>query len=225
VANVSHDLRTPITSLRGYLETLIVKSDQLTDQEKKRYIETALRHSERLGDLVANLFELSKLDALTTEVHLEQVALGEFLHDVLHGFRLRCREQGIELCSAIDPATVDFVETDVALIERVLTNLLDNAIRHTPRDGRVTLSLTDEQDGYRIAVEDTGAGIAPEDVPHLFDRFYRKSSTTEAPQDGAGLGLAIAQQILLLLGSSLEVATVTGETGSGSTFSFVLAKS
>lgn len=224
VANVSHDLRTPITSLRGYLETLVVKSDQLSDQEKQLYVEIALRHSERLGDLVSSLFELSKLDSLTNEMHLERVALGEFLHDVLQGFRLRCREQGIDLRPEIDPTEPAFVETDVALMERVLGNLLENAIRHTPGGGKVTLRLSSEEAGYRVAVEDTGSGIAEQDLPHLFDRFYRKSDSPATRQDGAGLGLAIAQQILRLLDSSLEVTTVHGEAGSGSTFSFVLAK-
>ncbi len=225
VANVSHDLRTPITSLRGYLETLIVKSDQLSDEEKQQYVETALRHSERLGDLVSSLFELSKLDSLTTEIAIERVALGEFLQDVLQGFRLRCRDQGIELASAIDPGEAVFVATDVGLIERVLGNLLDNAIRHTPSGGRVTLSLGRMESGYRVAVEDTGPGISEEDLPHLFDRFYRKSGTAEGAPEGAGLGLAIAQQILRLLGSSLEVSTSRGGKGSGSTFSFVLPRS
>lgn len=224
VANVSHDLRTPITSLRGYLETLTVKSDQLSEDEKQRYVEIALRHSERLGDLVSSLFELSKLDSLTTEAHLERVALGEFLQDVLQGFRLRCQQRGIELCPAIDPAEPAFVETDVSLLERVLGNLLDNAIHHTLPGGRVTLRLTTEETGYRVAVEDTGSGIAEEDLPYLFDRFYRRSDSSARSQEGAGLGLAIAQQILHLLDTSLEVTSVRGEGGSGSTFSFILAK-
>ncbi len=221
IANVSHDLRTPITSLRGYLETLSLKAHLLSETERKEYLDVALRHSERLGKLVADLFELARLDSLATELACEPVALAELLADILQGFELEAERQKVTLQAAIDASDSAFAETDAGLIERILGNLLDNAIRHTPQGGHVTLGLAPAPDGYRITVQDTGPGIAPEDLPHLFDRFFRRATGPSASRDGAGLGLAIAQQALNVLGSELEVSSGTPDSP-GATFAFVL---
>ena len=222
IANVSHDLRTPITSLRGYLETLMVKSDRLSESEKREYVETALRHSERLGDLVSDLFELAKLDSMTIELEIEQVAIAELLQDMAQDFRLRSREKEVDLQTDIEPDRAFFVDTDVGLISRVMANLLDNAIRHTPAGGVVTIRMLEADTGYRVEVEDTGPGIRGEDLPQVFDRFYRTRRSSSSRNDGAGLGLAIAKQALHLLGSTLDVETSRVPGSSGTTFFFVL---
>ncbi len=219
VANVSHDLRTPIASLHGYLETLLLKESQLSRQQRRQYLEIALRHSTHLARLVAELFELAKLDAEDITLHREPCALGELVQDVLQKFRLGAREAGIDLGGDI-PQDLPLVMADIALIERVLDNLIDNALRYTGAGGTVRVSLSAHGTGIDVRISDTGCGIAAEDIPRLFDRFYRgKSSAKEGADSGAGLGLAIAKRILDLHGTSIDVES---ERGVGTTFGFSL---
>ena len=219
VANVSHDLRTPIASLHGYLETLLLKESQLSRQQRWQYLEISLRHSTHLARLVAELFELAKLDAEDITLHREPCALGELVQDVLQKFRLGAREAGIDLGGDI-PQDLPLVMADIALIERVLDNLIDNALRYTGAGGTVRVSLSAHGTGIDVRISDTGCGIAAEDIPRLFDRFYRgKSSAKEGADGGAGLGLAIAKRILDLHGTSIDVES---ERGVGTTFGFSL---
>ena len=219
VANVSHDLRTPITSLRGYLETLYVKADTLTDSERREYVEIALKHSERLAELVSQLFELAKPESCTMALELEPFVLSELVQDAVQQFRLEAAEKKIELKADL-PLDSPRVRADVGLIARVLDNLLDNALQHTPQGGRVTVGLCDRGDSLELRVEDTGAGIAPEHMPHLFERFFHRPPGEQAEREGIGLGLAIAHKALELHDSTL---TVESEPGRGSCFAFDLA--
>jgi signal transduction histidine kinase len=218
VANVSHDLRTPLASLQGYLETLIIKDDDLSAGERRAYLETVSRHAERLGKLVVELFELAKLEACELEPRVEPFQLAELIHDVVHKFQLRAREKGIELIVDAVPG-VPFAEADIGMIERVLDNLIENALQHTPGGGTVRLSLNSNGELLTVQVADTGEGIPADDLPHIFDRFYRKTSGNWSSGDGAGLGLAIAQRIVELHGGTLEVVS---EPDAGSSFGFDL---
>jgi signal transduction histidine kinase len=204
VANVSHDLRTPIASLQGYLETLLMKADTLDADERNQYLRIAMRHSERLGALVAELFELAKLESGHTRLHREAFAPGELVQDVVLKYRLPAQETGVRIETDIPP-DLPFVDADIGLIERVLENLLDNAVRHTPRGGSVKVTLAIDSGEVRVQVADTGEGIPAEELPHLFDRFYQvKKSQREAGQ-GVGLGLAIVKRILELHAVSIAV--------------------
>lgn len=218
VANVSHDLRTPLASLQGYLETLIIKDEGLSADERHMYLETANRHAERLSKLIVELFELAKLEACEIEPRVEPFQLAELLHDVVHKFQLRAREKGIELLVDTVPG-VPFAEADIGMIERVLDNLIENAIQHTPDGGTIRLSLKYEAEQLTVQVADTGQGIPADDLPHIFDRFYRKTSGDWSSGDGAGLGLAIARRIVELHGSTLEVVSAANR---GSIFGFDL---
>lgn len=221
VANVSHDLRTPLSSLSGYLETLLLKSSDLTAAERQSYLKIAHENAKRLSTMVEELFELAKLDANEVRPQQELFSLSELAFDVSQKFHLRAAEKNIQLDVDIDE-TVPYVTADVGMIERVLDNLIDNSIKHTPEHGCVCLHLATEQGKVQIAVSDTGYGIAEDEIPHIFKRFYRKSANTEdqSAHAGLGLGLAIASRIVELHGSRLSVNSVLHQ---GTTFQFSLS--
>lgn len=221
VANVSHDLRTPITSLHGYLETLLLKEATLNAAEKRRYIEVALKHSERLEQLVSELFELAKLDSGQTQPRSEAFSMGDLVQDVVMKFQLQAEGKGVALAAEM-PVGLPLVSADIALIERVLENLLDNALRHTPPGGRVQVSLQHDGAGVLVEVADNGAGIDQRDLPHVFGRFYQARNARGGGGGAGGLGLAIAKRILDLHGSPIRVAS---RPETGTCFAFQLRTS
>lgn len=216
IANVSHDLRTPLTTLQGYLETAQLPT--FSEAEKQRYLEVATRQGVRLGTLVGELFELAKLEAGVAPIHPEPFPLPELLQDVVGEFRGVAEQRGVTL--AADLTATPFVVADLGLIERVVRNLLDNALRHTPPGGTVTVTLSRVPGGVAVEVRDTGTGIALRELPHIFERYYRAPRTAGLEPTGAGLGLAISQRILELHRSRLHVSS---RLGVGTAFRFVLA--
>lgn len=218
VANVSHDLRTPLAALQGYLETVLRKHGQLDAEQEREYLQIAHKHSERLGRLIAELFELAKLDANEVAVHPEVFSLGELAQDLAQEFRLAAEKKGVDLVTEVDP-DLPFVRADIGLIQRALSNLMDNALRYTESGGQVRLRLQARTDRIETEVTDTGCGIAAEDLPHIFERFYRATSPHRPQSEGSGLGLAIAKRIIELHGTRLEVDSAPGQ---GSRFRFAL---
>jgi len=220
VANVSHDLRTPLASLNGFLETLQLKSDDLSEAEKQTYLKIACNNSQRLTVLVEELFELAKLDANEIKPEREAFSLSELAFDLSHQFHLRAHENNIRFDVVADE-TVPQVSADVGMIERVLENLVDNSFKHTPEQGRIRLQLSACDDSVDVSVSDTGCGIASEELPHILKRYYRNSDkrTDGNSESGLGLGLAIASRIVELHGSHLTVAS---ELQQGTVFSFSL---
>ena len=218
IAHVSHDLRTPLAALHGYLETLLLKDTQLTRQEQRHYLEIAVRHSEHLGRLISALFELAKLDSQETEVRLESFSLAELTQDVVQKFRLTAEQtqQSLQTCFAND---LPFVQADIGLIERVLDNLIQNALQHTTAGDEVTVTLKQTNASVIVSVTDSGPGIPPEEQALIFNRFYRAGDNRYKTTDGAGLGLAIAKRILDLHHRSIEVHSILGH---GATFTFSL---
>lgn len=218
VSNVSHDLRTPLAALHGYLETLLMKEGRLTPVEQRNYLQIALRHTERLAKLVGELFELARLDAREVQVHLEPFLLGELVQDVVQQYNLASQQKKLRLQCLLS-GDLPMVYADIALIERVLHNLLENAMRYTPEGGSITLSLTPQAGSIEVRITDTGIGIPQEDLPHIFERFYRVPSQPD--QAGcAGLGLAITRRILELHHSAIVVESVPDQ---GTSFAFHLA--
>ena len=220
VANVSHDLRTPLASLSGFLETLQLKSEALSDEQKQAYLKIAWDNAQRLTLLVEELFELAKLDANEIKPQPETFSLAELAFDLSHQFHLRARERNIRF-EVVADETVPQVSADVGMIERVLENLIDNSFKHTPADGHIRLKLSARQDSVDISVSDTGCGIASEELPHILKRFYRNSDQRAdgASGSGLGLGLAIASRIVELHGSELSVSS---ELQQGTEFRFSL---
>ena len=216
VANVSHDLRSPLASLRGYLETLAMRDDA-PPEERAEHVRRALRSAERLSDLVADLFDLARFDAAEVRTRPEPTAFAEIVHDVVAETRALATARGVRL--GVRAESLPLVRLDGGLVERALANLLDNAIRHTPPGGSVEVEVA-RADGatVSVSVRDTGEGIAPEVVPRVFERFVRADEARSA--SGAGLGLAIVKRIATLHDGSVRVESVLG---AGSTFTLTLS--
>lgn len=218
VSNISHDLRTPLSAMQGYLETLIIKGDSLPDDERTRYLKIARRHTLRLGVLIGNLFELSKLDSASVTPNLEAFSVPELVQDIAQEFQLEAEDKNIRLETNLDANTA-FTIGDIGLIQRVLENLVGNAIRFTPDGGEITLSIAERPESVAVAVTDTGCGIPDKDIPRIFDRFYRSENGEEAGSESSGLGLAIVKRILDLHDSRI---TVVSKVDAGTTFEFEL---
>ncbi len=214
IANVSHDLRTPLSSLHGYLETLLLKDATLQPAERQRYLGIALDQSRKVGTLAQSLFELARLEYGFVQPEAEPFAMADLVQDVFQKFELAARERHVALRADIAPLLPP-VLADLGLVERVLTNLLDNALHHTPRGGAVTVSLAHEGAALGVRVHDTGPGIAPE----LRDGLFERPFTVGGARRGGGLGLRIVHRILALHGSRIEL--VDGGAP-GATFRFTL---
>jgi signal transduction histidine kinase len=218
VANVSHDLKTPLASLQGYVDTLLLKDDVLGPQERRNYLSVASRSCERLGKLVADLIELAKLDAHEVTPQAEPFSPGELLQDVAQKFALKAAQRRVRLETDL-PERVPYVSADIGLIERVLDNLIGNALAHTNANGTVRLALRQDSDQMVVQITDTGSGISDQDLPHIFERFYRADSDGWDQGGHAGLGLAITKSILDLHGSPMQVDS---KIGVGTSFAFRL---
>jgi signal transduction histidine kinase len=216
IANVSHDLRTPLASIQGYLETVLMKETNLTAEERRNYLEVIFSNTERLSKLIQELFELSKLEAKQTQPHLEPFSLVELTSDLLQKFTPIAEKKGVKLLTRL-PERVSPVCADIGLIDRALQNLLDNAIAYTNRNGEVRIILEEHAGRVRVTVEDTGIGIDPADLPYVFDRFYQ--ARTKGKTGGAGLGLAIVKKIVEAHGEEIAVESRVNE---GTRFTFEL---
>ena len=218
IANVSHDLRSPLTSIQGYVETLLMKQDSLSRKQFQDYLQIILSDATMLNELVHELFELSKYEARQIEPSLERFSLTELIQDVVVKYKPRADEQEVAL-RAILPEKLFFVMADINMIERVLSNLIENALGHTPPGGQVIAQLQEREEQARVRVIDSGKGITENNIPFIFDRFFSSGRDSASSGRGSGLGLAIAQKIIGLHGSRIQV---NSEPGRGSTFYFEL---
>ena len=223
VAAVSHDLRTPLTSTRALIEAL---ADGITTdpQTERRYLSSASRELEHLSRLVDDLFELARIDAGLLQLTLEEASLHDMISDTIASFQPQAEHKGVRLAGEIS-GDVDPVLANPPRLQRVLHNLVSNALRHTPPDGAVTLSATREGEEARVEVYDTGEGIAADDLPHVFERSFRgEQSRTRPEKDDApstGLGLAIARGLVEAHGGTMDVES---DLGRGSRFYFTLRR-
>ncbi len=218
LANLSHDLRTPITTLLAHLESLQMDEQPLSEAERREYVAVAMRQGKRVAQLVEQLLEAAKLEARQIVAKPEPFPIGELLQDVAQKFALVARDRGVAV--EVDAAAATTMVTgDFALLERVLDNLIDNALRHTPCGGRVTVRSEVQGERVRIAVTDTGPGLTREEAERAFERFYRGDPGRSSSSGQSGLGLAIARSILELHGSDIAVDS---EPGHGASFYFEL---
>lgn len=213
IANISHDLRTPITSLQGYLETLIYK--ELDESQKTRYLNTAYDQSHRLSQLVSDLFELAKLDSCETIVYAEPFSLGELIQDIIQKFEIKAKKKNIHLKTDFC-FDVPNVYGDIAMVQRLLENLIENAIRYTNQDGVVDVGFIQQGNKIQIKIQDTGCGIPKENLGSIFDRFYRVDNS-RSTSVSSGLGLAIVKRIIDLHGSTINVESIVNK---GTSFIF-----
>jgi signal transduction histidine kinase len=217
VANISHDLRTPLSSLHGYLETLSLKAETLAVTDRRRYLSIALAQSAKVGHLAQSLFELARLEHGMVEPQAEPFSLMDLIQDVFEKFELPAQSRGVHLDADIAPRLPN-VRADLGMIERVLTNLLDNAIRHTPEGGTVKVTLTNATESVEVTISDTGTGIPQ----NMRDALFQRPFTSGGDHRGAGrggLGLLIVQRMLQLHGSQIRLLD---SSTSGTSFRFAL---
>lgn len=221
IAAVSHDLRTPLASTRALIEA--VADGVVEDPETQaRYLASARSELEKLGRLVDDLFELSRIDAGALRLNLEEASLRDLISDTLSGFRHQAERKGVRLVGEVSDG-VDPVLANPPRLQRVLYNLVSNALRHTPADGTIILRAEPAEGMVQVEVSDTGEGIAPEDLSRVFERSFRGeiSRTRTGAGDGAGLGLAIARGLIEAHGGEMSVESHPGE---GARFCFTLRR-
>jgi signal transduction histidine kinase len=202
IANISHDIRTPIAIIHGYIETLIMKHDSLDAKKQKEYLQTILKSTERLKRLMSDLFELSKLESRQVKPKMEPFFMFDLLQDLSNKYKLLALEKNIDLETELS-SKMPVVYGDIALIERVLQNLVDNALSYTPERGKVKIKMEQVSKQVQVSIMNTGQGIASKDLPKIFDRYY-KVETNKTTQ-GTGLGLAIVKNILEIHQSDIQV--------------------
>lgn len=218
IAALSHDLQTPLTALGGYLDTVRMHGSELSEPERTRYLDLAAVQQQRLARMVHAQFELSLLDSTAFPFDPQASSMSDLIGDVTHELRSVAKATGVALMAEI-PHEAQLVHMDVGLIQRVLENLLSNAIRHTPPGGTVNTVMSQIAGTTSISVSDTGRGIAPEDLPRVFDRSFRGAETSRENRTGAGLGLAIAKRIIEVHAGRISAQNVPG---AGARFTFEL---
>ena len=217
IAWVGHDLQTPLASMRAILEAL---EDGVVDdpQTVKRYLGTAQRDVRSLSVLIDDLFQMAQLDTGGIPLDRAESSLSDLISDTLESFSELALRQGVKLEGSVD-SNVDPVTMDTQRIGRVLKNLIGNALRHTPAEGRVNVHARRTASGVEVSVSDTGEGIRAEDLLHVFESFYRGEKSRSRSTGGAGLGLAISRGIVQAHGGEIKVQS---EAGRGSQFTFTL---
>ncbi|MDA3809536.1 MAG: HAMP domain-containing sensor histidine kinase [Spirochaetaceae bacterium] len=210
IANISHDLRSPLTSIRAHLETILLKDQKLSETERKEYLEISLKNVSSFQKLVEELFELAKLESHQVKIEKEPFQITELAQDVV----LKLKQQAIELDTQL---TIDLLNEipvfngDIGMIERIFTNIIENALSHTPEKGTINIQISSQENRIKIGISDTGLGIPEEDLPHIFERFYRADKSRDRRSPGTGLGLAITKEIVELHGGTISAQSKEGK--------------
>jgi two-component system heavy metal sensor histidine kinase CusS len=206
-ADIAHDLRTPVNNIRGEAEVALARAR--TVDEYRDVLESSLEEAVRLSELIGDLLFLARAESPLTELHRENVNIGELLTTVRDYYEASAADAGISLV-VNDGAEPLNAELDRSLMLRAVSNLVSNAIAHTPPGGTVTLAAANKDAAIRIELSDTGVGIPAEELPRVFDRFFRVDPSRSKASGGTGLGLAIVQSILTLHGGSAEITSQLG---------------
>jgi two-component system, OmpR family, heavy metal sensor histidine kinase CusS len=206
-ADIAHDLRTPVNNIRGEAEVALARAR--TVEEYRDVLGSCLEETVRLSDLISDLLFLARTESPLGHLHWARVDLGELLNGVREYYEAAAAEGGISLTTANGDAPV-IAELDRTLVRRAVGNLVANAVAHTPPGGSVVLGAKSEGNTVRIAVSDTGVGIPPEDLPRVFDRFFRVDKSRSQVSGGTGLGLAIVQSIMVLHSGKAEIESQLG---------------
>ena len=217
IANVSHDLRTPVSIIQGYVETLLMKKESISSEKQQEYLKIILGSTEKLSAQIAQLFEYSKLEAKQMEPQKEAFFLSELVQDTYQKYEILAKEKAINMNIDL-PQKSQLVFADVRLVERVLQNLMDNALKYTPKGGKVNIILKNTSDSVQVKVMDNGPGIPEKEQSYIFER-YRKAKSNHSTTNSTGLGLAIVKKILDLHNASIQVQSRVNE---GTAFMFKL---
>ena len=217
IANISHDLRTPISIMHGYVETLLIKEKTISDDDRRRYLNMICDSTQKLEKLVNELFELSKLEADQVQPVKEPFFISELISDISNKYQLLAKNKSITLNTRLSKESQQ-VFADLSLIERVMQNLIDNALKFTASGGHIVIQTSKAERGIKVSVSDTGIGISETEKKLVFERYYKGHNVTRH-KGNTGLGLAITKKILDLHDSSLLLKSQVNE---GSTFAFEL---
>ncbi|NBF39409.1 MAG: PAS domain-containing protein [Spirochaetes bacterium] len=216
VANVSHELKTPITSVMGFVETM---RDGAVDDptQARRFLDIIADHAQRLNLIIDDLLSLSRLETRQEEVDRQEINTGDLVHAVMEACRPQAERKGVRLYRDCECSSDAYV--NASLLQQAVTNLVDNAVKYSPRGAHVGIEITRSEGELLIAVADTGPGIPRRDVPRIFERFYRVDQARSRALGGTGLGLSIVKHIAQAHGGSVEVES---ELGRGSRFTIRL---
>ncbi|MDW7695320.1 HAMP domain-containing sensor histidine kinase [Flammeovirgaceae bacterium SG7u.111] len=217
IANVSHDLRTPLAIMQGYVETLQIKDEHLDQVEREKYLGILKGSVDKLSHMVFQLFEYSKLEAKEIEPQKEPFSISDLAMDVYYKCQVLAKKKDIKLELEIEEK-LPLVFADISLVERVIQNLMDNALKFTPENGAVTIQLKPSHESVEVMIKDNGPGIPENEQSYIFER-YRKTENGKTQSGGAGLGLAIAKKILEINNSTIKVIS---QPNKGTTFQFGL---
>ena len=205
VANVSHDLRTPLSIISGYAETILIKDDKISPEERKKYLSTILSSTGRLQSLVEELFELSQLEAKETKPEKESFSLAELLQDVHQKNIIIAQRKNISLNLDIED-NLPLIFADIRMMEKVFQNLLDNALKFTPDSGKIEIRLKrNSQDNIMAVISDNGPGIEKDQIQYIFDRYHQIKRVSTGSSQGTGLGLTIVKKLLDIQGMTIDV--------------------
>ncbi|AWE06890.1 histidine kinase [Lysinibacillus sp. 2017] len=218
IANVSHELRTPIAMLQGYSEA-IIDGIVTTEEDRNDMIRVIYDESQRMGRLVTDLLDLARMESGHMRLYKDDVPLVSVIERMTHKFDQAAKEKHVTLYFETKIPPELLIPIDEDRIEQVLTNLIDNAIRHTSTEGSVTVSVVSEQNFAKIQVSDTGQGIPKDDLPYVFERFYKADKARTRSKGGTGLGLAITKNIVEAHNGSISVDSIEQQ---GTTFTFYL---
>jgi two-component system phosphate regulon sensor histidine kinase PhoR len=199
VANVSHELRTPLSIIKGYIETLVDGHREMPIADRARFLLTIQRHTDRLNSLLEDLLTLSRLESIYPGLRRESTALASLIAGLIDDYRGRPASAGHQLTFSIDPAVGDLL-IDPLKITQVFENLIDNALKYTPKGTHIDLSARLREHEVEVCLRDNGPGIPPDDLPHIFERFYRVDKGRSREKGGTGLGLSIVKHIVQLHG-------------------------
>ncbi len=216
IANISHDLRTPLSVIQGYIETLQIKDTELTKEQRIEYLKTINAGGERLSKLINQLFEYSKLEANQIKPKKEPFLISELANDIHRNYLVLAKQKNIELKLEMSEG-IPLVFGDISLVERAIQNLMDNALKFTPEYGNVVVKIIAHEKDVEIIIKDSGPGINQENQALIFER-YRQMKTGQQ-KEGSGLGLAIVKKIMELHNASIRVFSGPNE---GTAFSFSL---
>lgn len=218
ISHISHDLRTPLASLLGYLETWQINHATLSEKDSVQYIATAQKNAHKIYHLIEQLFELAHLDSGDVKVTFEKFSVAELAQDVLQKFVIAAKEKGVTMFVSPQDTCLRVVG-DIEKLERVLTNLVENALRHTDQGGKITIRLSQRGRFVAVEVSDTGIGIPPADIGKIFDAHFKAGNSVRGNTAHGGLGLAITKKLLALHQAQIDVKS---KTGTGTTFQFNL---
>ncbi len=216
IANISHDLRTPLSIIQGYIETLQIKDGKLNSEERVAYLNTIRKSSVRLEKLIIQLFEYSKLETNQIVPKKEPFLINDLVSDIQQEYSILAREKSISLELSLEKSAPQ-VFADISLVERAIHNLLENAIKFTPKHGKVIIEIKSEDQQVDISVHDNGPGIIKENQELIFERYRRTDAA--ATKEGSGLGLAIVKKIIEIHNSRIEVLSIPNK---GTSFRFHL---